>query len=234
MWSRAKCSSQHSWRTALHGSFKFLQVLQEEISPALLQTSFFRMFAQWTDFQHSDDILSACVLIASVVSDSATPWTVVRQAPLSIGFSRQEYWSGCHTLLRGISPTQGSYPGLSISSPEDPPKPGIEAVSPVLLVDSLPTELKSWVPSIQDSFQQCISLPALPGPLVILQWSKWETEKKISCILTDICVITEDLIYKAEIETRGAENKGMDTKARGGVGCIGRLGLTRRRCSRSV
>ena len=30
----------------------------------------------------------------SVVSDSATPWTVAHQAPLSMGFSRQEYWSG--------------------------------------------------------------------------------------------------------------------------------------------
>ena len=30
----------------------------------------------------------------SVVSDSATPWTVARQAPLSMEFSRQEYWSG--------------------------------------------------------------------------------------------------------------------------------------------
>ena len=29
-----------------------------------------------------------------VVSDSATPWTVARQAPLSMGFSRQESWSG--------------------------------------------------------------------------------------------------------------------------------------------
>ena len=30
----------------------------------------------------------------SAVSDSAAPWTVVHQAPLSVGFSRQEYWSG--------------------------------------------------------------------------------------------------------------------------------------------
>ena len=29
-----------------------------------------------------------------VSSDSATPWSVTRQAPLSMGFSRQEYWSG--------------------------------------------------------------------------------------------------------------------------------------------
>ena len=35
-----------------------------------------------------------------------TPWTVVRQPPLSVGFSRQEYWSGCHFLLQGIFPTQ--------------------------------------------------------------------------------------------------------------------------------
>ena len=36
----------------------------------------------------------------------ATLWTVTHQAPLSIGFSRQEYWS-CHALLQGIFPTQG-------------------------------------------------------------------------------------------------------------------------------
>ena len=33
--------------------------------------------------------------------------TVARQAPLSMGFSRQEYWSGVHFLLQGIFPTQG-------------------------------------------------------------------------------------------------------------------------------
>ena len=39
---------------------------------------------------------SATVLLFShsVVSDSVTPWTAARQAPLSIGFSRQGYWSG--------------------------------------------------------------------------------------------------------------------------------------------
>ena len=36
-----------------------------------------------------------------------TLWTVTHQAPLSIGFSRQEYWS-CHALFQGIFPTQGS------------------------------------------------------------------------------------------------------------------------------
>ena len=46
----------------------------------------------------------------------ATPWTVARQAPLSMGFSRQEYWSG-----------------LPSPSPGDPPCPGIEPASPHLL-----------------------------------------------------------------------------------------------------
>ena len=46
----------------------------------------------------------------SVVSNSATPWTAARRAPLSVGFSRQGV--GCHFLLQGIIPTQGSNPGL--------------------------------------------------------------------------------------------------------------------------
>ena len=46
----------------------------------------------------------------SVVSDSVQPHG--RQAPLSMGFSRQEYWSGLHALLQGIFPTQGSILGL--------------------------------------------------------------------------------------------------------------------------
>ena len=42
----------------------------------------------------------------------ATPWTVACQAPLSMEFSRQEYWSGSHSLLQGIFPTQGSNQGF--------------------------------------------------------------------------------------------------------------------------
>ena len=42
----------------------------------------------------------------------ATPWTVAHQAPLSMGFSRQEYWSGCRFLLQRIFPASGSNPHL--------------------------------------------------------------------------------------------------------------------------
>ena len=50
-----------------------------------------------------------------------TPWTVAHQAPLSMGFSRQEYWSGLPFLSAG-----------------DLPDLGIDPVSPVLQADSLP------------------------------------------------------------------------------------------------
>ena len=53
----------------------------------------------------------------------ATPWTVAYQASLSMGFSRQEYWSG-----------------LPFPSPGDLPNPGIESRSPALQIDSLPSE----------------------------------------------------------------------------------------------
>ena len=51
-----------------------------------------------------------CVYVGSVVSDCVTPWTESHQHPLSMGFPRQEYWSGCHFILQGIFPTQGSNP----------------------------------------------------------------------------------------------------------------------------
>ena len=53
-----------------------------------------------------------CVKSPSQVRLFATPWTVAYQASLSMGFSRQDYWSGCHFLLQRIFPTQGSNPGL--------------------------------------------------------------------------------------------------------------------------
>ena len=51
-------------------------------------------------------------VICLVVSDSTTPWTVAHQAPTSIGFSRQEYWSGQPFNSSGIFPTQGLNQGL--------------------------------------------------------------------------------------------------------------------------
>ena len=52
----------------------------------------------------SRNVLPCCY---SCVRLSVTPWMAVRQAPLSMGFPRQEYWSGCNFLLQGIFPSQG-------------------------------------------------------------------------------------------------------------------------------
>ena len=78
-------------------------------------------------FQCFKDVPLSCSssVSRSVVSDSATPWTVAHQAPLSMGFSRQEYWSG-----------------LPFPCPGDLPSLGIEPGSPALQADSLPSELQ--------------------------------------------------------------------------------------------
>ena len=48
----------------------------------------------------------------SVMSDSVIPWTVAHQAPLSMEFCTQKYWSGLPFPSSGIFPTQRSNPGL--------------------------------------------------------------------------------------------------------------------------
>ena len=52
----------------------------------------------------------------SAVSDSVTPWTVAHQAPLSMEFSRQEYWSGVPFHPPGDLPDPGIEP-MSLASP---------------------------------------------------------------------------------------------------------------------
>ena len=50
----------------------------------------------------ADEITIDQDYVCSVVSDSSeTPWTVVHQAPLSMGFLRQQYWSGLPFLSPG-------------------------------------------------------------------------------------------------------------------------------------
>ena len=62
-------------------------------------------------------------ILHSVMSNSATLWTIACQVLLSMEFSSQEYWSG-----------------LPLPSPEDLPDPGIEPRSPALQEDSLQSE----------------------------------------------------------------------------------------------
>ena len=104
-----------------------------------------------------------------------SPWTEAHQAPLSMGFSRQEYWSG-----------------LPCPPPGDLPKPGIEPRSPALQADSLLSEplgkllrILEWVvfpfskgssdPGIEPGSPalQADSLPAeLPGKQTVLTYKR--------------------------------------------------------------
>ena len=62
-------------------------------------------------------IMYACMLIhCSRVQLFATPWTVARQAPLSMGFSKQEYWSGLLCPPPGDLPDPGIKPVFLMSS----------------------------------------------------------------------------------------------------------------------
>ena len=68
------------------------------------------------------------VKLLSRVRLFATPWTVAYRASLSMGFSRQEYWSG-----------------VPFPSPGDLPDPGIEARSPTLQADALTSEARPTI-----------------------------------------------------------------------------------------
>ena len=77
----------------------------------------------------------------SAVSDSAALWTVARQAPLSMGFPQQEYWSGPPFLRPGDLPTRDQIPVSCIAgrffATEPPGKP---------------TYINTYIQSFLDSF----------------------------------------------------------------------------------
>ena len=82
-------------------------------------TYFKAVYCNRASFTYMQNVCVGC----SVMSDSATPWTVAHQALLPMGFSRHEHWSE-----------------LPRSPPGDLSDPGTEPRSPALHVDSLPSE----------------------------------------------------------------------------------------------
>ena len=68
------------------------------------------VYSSRTSYKHQHYLI-----MCSVTQSRVTPWTVAHQAPLSMGFSRQEYWRG-----------------LPFPSPGDLPDPGTEPTSPAL------------------------------------------------------------------------------------------------------
>ena len=91
-WDGSKNSNGESWRKA-----PWFQATAQSPRVALL----------------CECLVCCCCLVAKLC---LTPWTIAHQAPVSMGFSRQEYWSG-----------------LPFPSPGDLPEPGVEPASSVLV-----------------------------------------------------------------------------------------------------
>ena len=97
----------------------FKKIIYLFVFPASLRYNWqMKLLDIWTIHLGGGSIAKSCPTLA-------TPWTIACQAPLSMGFSRQEYWSG-----------------LPSPSPGDLPDPGIETGSSALQADALPTELQ--------------------------------------------------------------------------------------------
>ena len=94
-------------------------------------------------------------LVAKLHLTLVTPWTVAHQPPLSMGFPKQEYWSG-----------------LPFPSPRDLPDPGIKPESPALQADSLP-------PSHQGALN---NLWSLQNEGELIQWPK-DFNEEVSSLL---------------------------------------------------
>ena len=95
------------------------------------------------------------------MSDSATPWTVAYQAPPSMGFSRQEYWSG-----------------LPFPSPGDLPDPGIERGFPALEADALTSEPLGKPTFVESSgFKTKSTLEAIH---TLIQLNKLKPQSKVT------------------------------------------------------
>ena len=108
-------------------------------------------FLVWKPKIYISLIMEVKVKLLSGVRLFVTPWTVAYQAPPSMGFSRQEYWSG-----------------LPFPSPGDLPDPGIKPRSPVLEADALtseppekilPDNIYEWFCSTQSQVIQNFVLP---------------------------------------------------------------------------
>ena len=93
-------------------------------------------------FQSNRRHVCVCAPSLSRVRLFSTPWTVACQAPLSKGFSRQEYWGE-----------------LPFPSPGDLPDPGIKTRSPTMQADSLPSAAAA---AAAKSLQSC---PTLCDPI---------------------------------------------------------------------
>ena len=90
---------------------KNVETIKKHIFRHSIEQNKFQMLLRTNHLKHTLvhlELRSCACSVISIMSNSVTLWTVAHQAPLSMGFSKQEYWMRCHALLQGIFPTQGS------------------------------------------------------------------------------------------------------------------------------
>ena len=113
-----------------------------------------RFFSHAGHYRLSSRVPCAIQLLfsCSVMSDSfANPWTVSCQAPLAMGFSRQEYWSG-----------------LPFPPPGDLPDLGLALMFLTLVGRSLTTE-----PPGEPKYSRCLLLNYFVYYMVVCTWRSW-------------------------------------------------------------
>ena len=122
----SKACPQQKLRLRLnHGTIECFSSLHVRGTSALQQG----LQVKHLQASYSKESLKVKVKSLSRVRLLVTPWTVAHQAPLSMGFSRQEYWSG-----------------LPFHSPGDLSDPGIEPWSPALQANALTSEPSGKTP----------------------------------------------------------------------------------------
>ena len=105
------------------GNYRTLQKEIKDVDKRGTSHAYELKFSILLTWQFCNSSMKVKVKSLSHVQLFATPWTVAYQLPLSMGFSRQEYWSG-----------------LPFPFPGDLPNPGIEPESSALQADTLPSE----------------------------------------------------------------------------------------------
>ena len=117
-------NNRHLFLTFLRTEKSKIKVLTDSVSgESLVQSCLLAMSSHSQRKEQGSSLVVLKVKSFSRVRLFATPWTVAYQASLSMGFSRQEYWSG-----------------LPFPSPGDLPDPGIKPRSPALQAEALTSE----------------------------------------------------------------------------------------------
>ena len=131
VWATATATTPHPWPRetrarngrgkGLKNQPKGLQLCPALVGPASAERALCEhirfLFCELSDDSFSHFLINTlgslplCVKV-KVTDSLESQWTVAFQAPLSMEFSRQEYWVGFHSLLQGIFLTQESNPGL--------------------------------------------------------------------------------------------------------------------------